>query len=153
MLGGLFNVGEGGCMRSYLNASGDIEVPLVRGGESQPAVLRWLNAYHGPRPTYWFQLVWSGSQLRAIGSDAFEALAGIREQLEPFGWLVAVHGSRLDTYPSGMARDMGGGFRVYVLRMGQSARSEDLVDTFGRADPSFLATVAEQQEYWQRWLG
>jgi hypothetical protein len=138
-------------MQSYLNGSGDIQVALVRGDERRPALIHWLEAYDGPRPTYWFQLVWTGPELRAIGPDAFEALAAIREQLEPSAWFVAVQGSRLDTYPSGMARDMGGGFRVYIMRMGQNASFEDLVDTFAEADPSLLATVAAQEEYWRRW--
>ena len=136
---------------SYLNGSGDIQVPLVRGDERRSAVIHWLQAYHGPERTAWLQLVSTGLELRAIGDDAFEALDGIREQLEPSGWLIAVQGSRLDTYPSGMARDMGGGFTVYITRIGQPAK--DTVGTFEEADPSLLATVAEQREHWRRWRG
>jgi hypothetical protein len=139
-------------MRSYLNRGGDIQVPLVRGDERRSAMIHWLEAYHGPERTFWFQLVWTGPGLRAIGDDAFEALAAIRKQLEPSGWFVAIQGSRLDTYPSGMARDMGGGFSVYILRRGKSARPSDLVDTFAEADPSLLATVAAQEEYRRGWM-
>jgi hypothetical protein len=37
----------------------------------------------------------------------FEALVRLRRQLEPDGLMIAVQGARRDTYPSGMARDMG----------------------------------------------
>jgi hypothetical protein len=39
--------------------------------------------------------------------------------------MVAVQGSRRDTYPSGMARDMGGGMRIYVLRPGLRSPGPD----------------------------
>ena len=38
------------------------------------------------------------------GPDMFEALVGVRRQLEPDGLMIAVQGARRDTYPSGMAR-------------------------------------------------
>ena len=50
------------------------------------------------------------------------ALVRLRRQLEPNGLMVAVQGSRRDTYPSGMARDMGGGLQVYIMRPDCAAR-------------------------------
>jgi len=46
-----------------------------------------------------------------------------------------------------MARDMGGGMRVYVMRPGLRARPEDLVETLDDAPPDQIATVDEQRAF------
>ena len=81
----------------------------------------------------------------------FEALVRLRRQLEPDDLWVAVQGARRDTYPSGMARDMGGGMQVYVMRTGKRARREDLVKTLDDAPPDQLATVDEQRAFAEAW--
>ena len=86
-----------------------------------------------------------------VDRDMFEALVRLRRQLEPDGLMVAVHGSRRDTYPSGMARDMGGGMQVYIMRPGRRARREDLVATLDDAPPGQLATVGEQRSFAETW--
>src|SRR5215469_6592337 len=53
--------------------------------------------------------------LQADGPDLFAALQQLRRTLEPLGWVPLCNGARVDCYPSGMARDMGGGMDVYVL--------------------------------------
>ncbi len=58
--------------------------------------------------------------------------------------MVAVQGARRDTYPSGMARDMGGGMPVYVMHPGRRARREDPVETLGDSQVDQLATVDER---------
>ena len=127
-------------------------VTLVRGDERQQAVIHW--AWHGrsghPDP-YRAQLEWRGAPIDVGAGDMFEALVRIREQLEPQGWLVAVQGSRLDTYPSGMQRDMGGGLSVYVIRIGEPVRMDDVVDTFAEADPGLVATVDAQRRHAADW--
>ncbi|MEU6645028.1 hypothetical protein ABZ863_21035 [Saccharomonospora sp. NPDC046836] len=100
---------------------------------------------------YRIELTTGGATYEASGPDMFEALVNLRRQVEPFGWLVALQGSRLDTYPSGIARDMGGGLRVYVLRAGRAALFDDLVATLDDAEPDQLATVDEQRAYWRAW--
>jgi hypothetical protein len=87
----------------------------------------------------------------ATAPDMFEALVRLRRQLEPDGLIVTVQGSRRDTYPSGMARDMGGGMQVYVMRPGRSARREDLAETLDDAPPEQLATVDEQRAFAEAW--
>jgi hypothetical protein len=127
-------------------------VTLVRGDEPQQAVIHWAwQGRSGPSDLYRAQLDWSGEPIDVGAGDMFEALVRIREQLEPQGWLVAVQGSRLDTYPSGMQRDMGGGLSVYVIRIGEPVRLEDVVDTFAEADPSLLATVDAQRRHAADW--
>lgn len=86
------------------------------------------------------------------GDDLFDALVAVRRELEPQGWFLAVQGARLDAYPSGMCRDMGGGARLYALRLGEQARQADLVDTFGDTDPEYVGRVDEQRAYFDRWL-
>lgn len=82
----------------------------------------------------------------------FEALVRLRRQLEPDGLTVAVQGARRDTYPSGMARDMGGGMRIYVLKPEGRARMDDLVETLDDAPPDQIGTVDEQRAFADAWL-
>ncbi len=75
----------------------------------------------------------------AIADDAFEALCLVREQLEPHGWLIGVAGAQEDVWPSGMARDQGGGKVAYRFE------SPDVVEVFEPVDPQTVTTVAQQQ--------
>jgi hypothetical protein len=130
----------------------DREVLIVREGQQQRARLRGLlDGYDGPRPKYRIELLVGLDPYTSTAMDMFEALVRLRRQLEPEGWMVAVQGSRRDTYPSGMARDMGGGRRIYVMRPGQKAARDDLVDTLADAPIDQLATVDEQQVYRDAW--
>jgi hypothetical protein len=131
--------------------SDTVPVLLVRGDERQQAVIRWWWTARGPEDVYRAEMEWAGPAIEVSAHDMFEVLVRIREQLEPQGWFVAVQGSRLDTYPSGMQRDMGGGLSVYVMRMGEPVRLEDVVDTFAEADPRLLATVAAQRAHAEEW--
>jgi hypothetical protein len=60
--------------------------------------------------------------LVARGRDIFDALQQLRLKLEPIGWYPLCNGARVDCYPSGMARDMGGAQAVYVLTIGKSGK-------------------------------
>jgi hypothetical protein len=135
----------------------DRDVMVVRDGQSEPTRLRgWLDGYDGPVPTYRIELIARAGHYTcpytATGSDMFMALVRLRRQLEPDGLMVAVQGARRDTYPSGMARDMGGGLQVYVMRPGLPARLEDTVKTLDDASPDQLATVDEQRAAFDAWL-
>lgn len=88
----------------------------------------------------------------ATAPDMFEALVRLRRQLEPDGLMIAVQGARRDTYPSGMARDMGGGMQLYVIRPGRRAHREDLVETLDDALPGQIGTVDQQREFAEAWL-
>jgi hypothetical protein len=133
----------------------DRDVAVIRGGQLEQTRLRgWLDGRDGPVPTYRIELVTRLGNYTcpytATGPDMFEALVRLRRQLEPDGLMVAVQGSRRDTYPSGMARDTGGGMRVYVLRPGLPGR--ELVKTLDDAPPDQLATVDEQRAFNKAWL-
>ena len=134
----------------------DRDVAVIRDGRAEQARLRgWLDGHDGPMPSYRIELVTRLGNYTcpdtATGPNMFEALVRLRRQLEPDGLMVAVHGSRRDTYPSGMARDMGGGIQVYIMRPGRRARREDLVATLDDAPPGQLATVGEQRSFAETW--
>lgn len=135
----------------------DQDVMVVRDGRPERARLRaWLDGYDGPVPTYRIELrTRYGSYTcpyTATGPDLFETLVRLRRQLEPDGWMVAVQGSRRDTYPSGTARDADGGERIHVLCPGRHAHADDLVATLADAQPDLLATVTEQHAFFETWL-
>jgi hypothetical protein len=135
----------------------DRDVMVIRDGQPEQTRLRgWLDGYDGPVPTYRIELVTRVGNYTcpytATGSDMFGALVRLRRQLEPDGLMVALQGSRRDAYPSGMARDMGGGMKVYVIRPGLPARPEDLVKTLDDAPPDHMATVDEQRAFFEAWL-
>jgi hypothetical protein len=105
-------------------------VVVIRDGQPESTRLRgWLDGHDGPMPSYRIELVTRLGNYTcpytATGPDMFEALVRLRRQFEPDGLMVAVQGSRRDTYPSGMARDMGGGMRVYTHRPARSRRSRN----------------------------
>lgn len=131
----------------------DRDVLVVGTNDRQQARLRgWLDGYDGPRPLYRIELFLGGDRYTATAMDMFESLVRLRCQLEPDGWMIAVQGARRDTYPSGMARDMGGGMKVYVMRPGHHASMDDLVETLADAPVEQLGTVAEQRACRDAWF-
>lgn len=94
-----------------------------------------------------------GTQHSFEASDAFKAMQNLREHLEQQGVQLLCAGARIDVYPSGMLRDMGGGMRAYVLRPGSRSTAPDSVDIFDDADPSLVGTVQQQREHFEAWLG
>ena len=143
-----------GVMASYPRLLVDRDV-VIRDGQPEHTRLRgWLDGHDGPVPSYRIELVTRVGNYTcpytATAPDMFEALVRLRRQLEPDGLTVAVQGARRDTYPSGMARDMGGGMKVYVLCPGQRTRP-DLVETFDDAPSDQIATVEEQRAFADAW--
>jgi hypothetical protein len=80
--------------------------------------------------------------VEARADDAFEALCLVRDELEPHGWRIGVAGAQADVWPSGMARDQGGGLRAYRMT---EERVGDLVDTFEPVEPGTVTTVVQQR--------
>lgn len=79
------------------------EVLAFNSAQQADAVLCWEG------DNYDFTVIADGPWGHVTGraDDCFEALTRIREQIEPQGWLLGVNGSRRDTWPSGMCREMG----------------------------------------------
>jgi hypothetical protein len=88
----------------------------------------------------------------AEATDYFEALAQIRVQLERNQIQLLCYGASRCVYPSGMGRDMGQGLRAYKLKLGQYARTIDLVDIFTSEPDVEPATVYEQHACYGQWL-
>jgi len=88
--------------------------------------------------------------VEAHAEDAFEALCLLRETLEPQGWRIGVAGAQPGVWPSGMARDQGGGLVAYRLT---AAGAGGTVHTFEPVDPATVTTVEAQQAEAERLLG
>lgn len=88
------------------------------------------------------------------GPDLFAALQDLRKTtLEPLGWIPLCNGARVDCYPSGMARDMGGGQVVYVLPARRWLRGKlSLVGTFDPSPKDLVGTVDDQDAYFERFV-
>lgn len=82
----------------------------------------------------------------------FAALCMIRKELEVQQMRILCLGSSRSVYPSGMSRSMGSGDKAYRLTMGQPARSADLVCIFDFDESRDSATIAEQEEFFAKWL-
>ncbi|MEM7225435.1 MAG: hypothetical protein AAF495_20835 [Pseudomonadota bacterium] len=85
-------------------------------------------------------------------NDVFECLIKLRRLIEPMGWRVLCNGARKDAYPSGMARDMGGGFGLYVLVLGRHALTKHLISTFDPCAAHQVGTIEEQKAFFRRWV-
>ena len=117
------------------------QIRLSRDGTLHEATVSWWLTDDGFAVEIVCDALGAGAH-RAHASDAFEALCLLREGLEPQGWRVGVVGARIDVWPSGMARDQGGGQVAYRW---EGRDPVDRVDTFAPSDPAATVTVAEQQ--------
>lgn len=120
-------------------------IELLRDDVSSDATIAWHY-----EPAGWVVRVDSAGfdAVEARADDAFEALCLVRAQLEPLGWRVGVAGAQPGVWPSGMARDQGGGLTAYRMTVDGAAGT---VDTFERVDPATVTTVAEQRAEIDRW--
>lgn len=109
-------------------------------------------AYAERRPVCELRVEVSGNVFVAAAADFFEALVGVRGQLEPAGWLLDVYGSSRNVWPSGMCRQMGHGRSAYRMTMGKPALKEDLVNIFETGPDIEAVTVAEQWQFKEEWF-
>ena len=122
-------------------------IQAMRDGIRHEATVAWRQERE--RWTWVVEISGDGfDPIEATASDAFEALCLVREGLEPHGWRIGVVGAQVDVWPSGMARDQGGGLRAYRMT---EAGAGDLVDVFEPVDPATVTTVAEQRAEVERW--
>ncbi|MGW2256174.1 hypothetical protein ACWCXH_39485 [Kitasatospora sp. NPDC001660] len=90
----------------------------------------------------------SGATYTGQGSDLFEALQAARRPLDDQMIKLCCNGCRPNAHPSGATRRQGGGL-VYLNRHWRPATVRDLVYIFGPAPASKVATVQEQERFWQ----
>jgi hypothetical protein len=123
-------------------------VPAVRDGRPVTAQIRFATG-----DTCVVE-VDAGADVTARGEarDLFAALAAARRDLETRGVQLVINGARRNVWPSGMLRQTGYGRRAYVLAMPPAVAQQSTVDIFEPApEPAELATVAEQNEWFQRY--
>lgn len=98
------------------------------------------------------KLTWREREITASADDFFDALCGIRLQLEAEGLLLFCYGASLNVYPSGMGRSMALGKMAYKMKIGKHVSTADLVDIFSEGPDVIPATVARQREYFDEWV-
>ena len=99
---------------------------------------------------------WLGQELSATENDAFSALRTVRLKLSEQGLIPRCYGACRNLVVSGMAAQMAGGLKGFLVRLGQQARMSDLVEIFDAGPDMDLVSVTEQQEFtltWYRSLG
>jgi len=87
----------------------------------------------------------------AAGADLFDALLGLRRQVEPAGIRLCCNGSRRDVWPSQLLRAMSDGGSAYVLRKGRRPTSRHLVEILAPADCALVVSIEEQRAYVEKW--
>jgi hypothetical protein len=94
--------------------------------------------------------------IQVSGSNTFECLINFRIELEKYGYRPLCNGARIDTYvlPTDLDDD---GMWLHILIPGKLpsdliSSSEDLVETFGDAEPNLVASIAEQRRNYESWL-
>ncbi|MEM9547711.1 MAG: hypothetical protein AAGA77_17145 [Bacteroidota bacterium] len=87
-----------------------------------------------------------------VKSDFFECLKALRYFLEKFNFLICCFGCRLDVYPSQLSRQMSGGIKAYILKLGEPASREDLINIFWPNSEEKISTIEEQEEYYKKWI-
>jgi len=112
------------------------------------AALECETVWPSPRArTCTIDLTCERGEFRGEGPDYFEAFCRIREQLEQWGFRPLCYGASRDRFPSGMARDMGEGLKVYKMRIGEQAT--DLASIFEEGKDIEPVTVAEQRAFFE----
>jgi hypothetical protein len=109
-------------------------------------------AYPGEQPC---TLTFKNDQFPEItfqGFDIFDNFCKLRKFLEQEGWQVLCNGARINAFPYGQARSMGGGYKLYLLEPGNWPTRNDLVKIFEDTNPQNVGTVDEQHDFYRKWL-
>ncbi|MFF1902891.1 hypothetical protein [Kitasatospora sp. NPDC058218] len=90
----------------------------------------------------------SGERFEGAGIDLFQALKAARLPLDERGILLCCNGARINAHPSGLTSSQGGDM-VYLNHRWRPAGRRDLRYVFGPAPARKIATVAEQDRFWE----
>ena len=102
--------------------------------------------------THRLLLEFDGVTYDETAQDIFDAFGKIRKRLEAIGYRPLCYGAALNCYPSPMSSDMGGGTKLYRLRLGEQGKLANLVGIFD-AEPGLVpVTVEEQNAFYEEWL-
>jgi len=102
-----------------------------------------------------WKLIFSGVGLQRCEfscGDLFDAFTLLRKALEEDRIQLLCAGARPEVFPSGMSRDMAGGRKAYVTKLGSPALRTDLVDIFDYSDAQCVGRVSDQQAFHQKWV-
>jgi hypothetical protein len=92
-----------------------------------------------------------GRSWTALARDLFASLLELRRKLEPLGIQLCCNGARRDAWPTGMMRDMGGGFAVCLHDgVAEGARAPE-VRTLAYAPPDEVVSVEDQNAWCEAW--
>jgi hypothetical protein len=130
----------------------ELNLRLVKVGEQLNLSDRTL--YHSQTDANDFLIDFRSSILEGIfqSGDIFSCLCDLRKSLEQLGWYILCNGSRENAWASTMSRQMGGGFKIYLLTMGEEMDRKNLVHIFQEASFEELGTVDQQFDFYKRWL-
>jgi hypothetical protein len=84
--------------------------------------------------------------------DYFEALCGIRLELEKEGLIPFCYGASVNVFPSAMGRQMAMGRVAYKLEIGKRGTRQNQVRTFEQGADVIPSSVALQKEYFDDWI-
>lgn len=101
---------------------------------------------------YGLRIQWADQAVSEIGHDAFAALCAAREQLSAFGLTPRCYGACRNLVVSGMASEMSGGLKGYLVQIGRRSTMKDLVRILEAGPDMDLATVSEQEAFRLEWL-
>jgi len=102
-----------------------------------------------------WQVVFNGLKYKEkifSGEDLFVAMIAMRLELEKDGYAVLCNGARKDIVPSRMSRQMSGGRKAYVIKMGHAACMDQMLDIFDYTDSKLITTVEQQKRYQADWF-
>jgi hypothetical protein len=86
------------------------------------------------------------------GKGFFDAIRHIRKTLEQEGIMLWCFASDEAVYPSPMQEAMGLNTLAYRNKLGQQARTADIVDIFRWDDSITVVSVDQQDAFHRRWL-
>ena len=93
-----------------------------------------------------------GNNTYSSGAEHFwGALTELRKQLEEHNIKLLCQGCCMNVYPSPMILDMGDARKAYKMKLGYTAKMEDLVFIFDPCDPDDYASIEEQDRFYDEW--
>jgi hypothetical protein len=84
--------------------------------------------------------------------DLFDSLISLRKALEESGIQILCAGARPDVFPSGMSRNMSGGRKAYITKLGNPALLINLVDIFDYSEPQSVGKISEPEAFHKKWI-
>ena len=122
-------------------------------GSTEAAEIEWWsddNRILG-QPSSNVKITVDGRSRERSGFDFFEAFQKARKPFESNGFRFLCYGASLNVWPSGMARDMGGGLKAYRLCEDRRPSLDDLVRIFESGEGVIPSTAEEQTSYAEAW--